>query len=214
MKLVGVAVAAALLLWLPQAGASNGRASASCAFTARFQGEEYWGRYATVRPVPGVVLGTAVSPPCGGEKPWRIEVGQLDQIQPETAVVSTDSEIILVRRSIRQIPPEVQRYLEPPPCNSQDEPIDIQGTWLGILSAKGRTELDLSPPYDVTLDVETASSPAYERAEITVRVPKSLGKPISRRDIKRSLWKGGQIRVVARCVNESFRATYVEAYPA
>ncbi len=185
----------------------------SCAYNATFRGAEYLGRYPIVQPVPGKSLGVATVPPCDGGEPGQLEVAQLDEVDPAIAVVSVDAEILLIAVAVEQVPPEVSRYLAPPSCNVRDEPIELFGTWLGILGADGNTEADLLTPYDIFLRVDEASSPRYERAELTVRVPGWLGKPLSRADLEASLSEGGDIRVVAECADGGYVAREVEAFP-
>lgn len=75
------------------------------------------------------------------------------------------------------------------------------------------TEVDLVPPYDVTLLAEKGSPPRYARAYLTVRVPAALGRPLDRVDVESSLWEGGTISVTARCEGGALVATDVEAGP-
>jgi hypothetical protein len=82
----------------------------------------------------------------------------------------------------------------------------LSGPWLGILGADGKTELDLIPPYDLFIHVADASNARYKRAQLTVRVPPSFGRPISHADIENSLWKGGSIAITAGCDGSGFVA--------
>ena len=91
--------------------------------------------------------------------------------------------------------------------------MQISGRWLGIVGADGSTELDLNPPYDVRIRVNAASLAAYERAELTIRVPPSLGRPLTRRDIESSLWRGGTLKTTVTCNDGEFVASSIEAAP-
>ncbi|CAN5247476.1 hypothetical protein BH20ACT24_BH20ACT24_04430 [soil metagenome] len=207
------AIALGAVVFSARDRSTNEASSAACALIATFEGSEYEGSSPTVHPVPGEVLGVATVPSCDGAEPWELEVARLDEVDPTIAVVSADAEILLISTTIQAVPSEVARYLEPPSCDPADEPLELRGTWLGILGADGRTEVDLQTPYDITLRVDEASSSRYERAELTVRVPESLGKPLSRADLEASLWEGGDIRVVAECADGGHVAREVEAFP-
>jgi len=203
---------------------SDGRFS--CAYTATFDGRDYSGQYTVTRPIPGEQMGTATTPPCGEDGEGdEFEVFRVDTVDPEVAVTTAGGEIILVSIELQKMPVELRRYFMPPPCDPADEPVEVLGTWIGILGADGNTEVDLKPPYDVYVEVREASADAYERADITVRVPESLGMPLTREDVEESLWKGGDIRIVATCLEgpytaqdgrygeDGYLAQEVEAYP-
>ena len=92
----------------------------------------------------------------------------------------------------------------------------IRAQWLWQqpgLGADGHTELDLAPPYDVHIFVQETTSPRYERAFLTIRVPEELGRPLTRDDIHSSLWEGGTIEFTAGCNNGRYVALRVVAYP-
>jgi hypothetical protein len=205
---------------------TDGEGYSSCGSTATFRGVEYGERYIVVRPVPGEALGTATVPQCGEGPALEVTVYRVDGVEPDVAVVAGDGEHLFINTDLDKLPKELRRYTAPPPCNPADEPVELRGTWLGIFGADRKTEVDLLPPYDVYLRVAETSSPAYERVEsITVRVPESLGTPITHEDVVRSLWQGGDIRVVARCLSgpytakdglpaeDGFEATEIEVFP-
>jgi hypothetical protein len=200
--------------------------SLSCAYNATFDGREYGGQHTVTRPTPGERVGTATTPPCGSNGEGdEFEVFRVDTVDPEVAVTTAGGEIILVSIELQKMPVELRRYFMPPPCDPADEPVELLGTWIGILGADGNTEVDMKPPYDVYVEVREASADAYERADITVRVPESLGMPLTREDVEESLWKGGDIRIVATCLEgpysaqdgrygeDGYLAQEIEAYP-
>jgi len=86
-----------------------------------------------------------------------------------------------------------------PSCDAGDTPLRLEGEWLGILGADGNTELDLLPPYDVDIRVRDASSDRYLRSLLTVRVPPTLGHPISHLDVRTALWKPGTLAAQVHC---------------
>lgn len=191
----------------------------SCAFMVFFRGATYVGRQAILQPEPGDFVGNALLPQCsdggGGPVPdEEISVVTLPGVDPEIAVVwSGNPGTILVNEDLTRLPAEAQRYFERPACRPDHEPIELIGPWWGILGADGDTELDLLPPYDLELLVRRASDPTYERFDLYVRVPPSVGKPLTKEDIRTSLWEGGSIAITARCEGDRFVAEDVKSYP-
>jgi hypothetical protein len=173
-----------------------------------------------VAPVEGELLGDAVLPGCddiGGQKSSPpdevIQVSVISGISPEVALFwhgVTDR--VLVRDGTGPLPPELQELLETPSCRPGDVPIQLEGLWLGIHDGDD-TEVDLLPPYQVDMQVVHASAPVYERAYLTIEVPKQTGRPLSPADLERSLRRGGSISVRARCAGEGFVAESVKALP-
>jgi len=196
------------------------RGSGMCAFVVHFRGHAYDAVQVSVEPIPGRSLGEAVLPGCNdtgdaSPKPDEyLEVAELPGVDPNIAVVwSTAPDRIFVRQGLDALPPEVAQLVHAPPCDPQDAPLLLHGPWLGILGANGETELDLLPPYDIGMLVQQASAPGYERSHLKIRVPESLGRPLTHEDVESSLWKGGTISVTATCVEGGFVAQQVEAFP-
>jgi hypothetical protein len=192
----------------------------SCALIVTFRGERYVGRQVLVEPPMGEGLGEAVIPACndsnGGDSVGeeRIPIVELNGTDPSVAVVwEGQPSSILVREDIDALPPELQTYFERPVCDPSRESIHLFGQWVGIIEPDGTTEVDLIPPYDLELLVSEASSPEYRGADITVRVPASAGRLVSKKDIRTSLWKGGSIDMTVRCARDRLLADTVETYP-
>jgi hypothetical protein len=165
-------------------------------------------------------LGEAVIPACndsnGGDSVGeeRIPIVELKGTDPSVAVVwEGQPSSILVREDIDALPSELQTYFERPVCDPSRESIRLFGQWVGIIEPDGTTEVDLIPPYDLELLVSEASSPEYRGADMTVRVPASAGRLVSKEDIHTSLWKGGSIEMTVRCAGDRFLADTVETYP-
>jgi Family of unknown function (DUF6281) len=183
-----------------------------------FRGHRYTGYDAVVRPVPGEILGEALLPACNdtnaadpvGDE--RIKVARIPGVDPDVAVVWGTETILVVEGTGAPLPETISRYLERPTCDPSDEPIELSGTWLGILGADGNTEVDLDPPYDVEMYAASSSAATYARAELSVRVPVSLGRPISSDDVRNSLWEGGRIEVTATGDGDGFVARNVAAF--
>jgi Family of unknown function (DUF6281) len=206
---------------LKPAGSSNRAGSAgdaSCALLVRFRGAVYEGLNVEVAPSEGDSLGSGVLPACddghGASADEEIELAEVEGVSPDIAVSWPGRwDVVLVRRGVA-LPPEIEGLRKAPSCEPRDAPIELSGPWDGILGADGETELDLEPPYDVYVIVDEASEPRYERAYLTVRVPRSLGKPITRDDIRASLWEGGTIAARVHCSGDGgFAAEAVEALP-
>ena len=210
---------------LAACGGSSGEtgtegSNASCALDVRYRGESYGGVTVRVAPREGARLGFALLPFCHDTRkrneasPEQIPIARLPGVSPKLALVWVGrSDMVLVREAtMKRLPPEVARLLDPPGCDRKDAPIRLFGEWLGILGADGNTEVDLVAPYNVQVFVKDASARRYERAFLTVRVPTSLRRPITRDDVRSSLWKGGTIEFSTRCRGSSYIAERVRAY--
>ena len=191
--------------------------AASCAFVVNFGGHHYDAIQVNIEPIPGEPLGAATSPACddlgdtSAQPDQPIQVAEFPGFDPDVALVWLDNtETIFVRRGMIPLPREIAKLLFPPGCDPVVEPISLAGPWLSILGADGNTEVDLAPPYDIGLLVQESSAFRYERAHLTIRVPASLGRPLTREDVRSSLWEGGTIAVTARCEEGRFIADKVE----
>lgn len=224
-------LAATVLCVLGGAGCGGGEAAdngaranvaASCAFVVEYGGHRYLGNAAPVKPVEGKLLGTATMPGCQDTPnvpvpdDAEVEVAEIEGVDRAIAImIRGRDETVLLREDVdpQRLPPQLTRLLSAPRCNSGARSVEVSGRWLGILGADGRTELDLDPPYDVRIRVSEASVAAYERAEINVRVPMALGRPLTRSDIESSLWGGGTLKATVSCRDGSFVASSVTAVP-
>lgn len=121
---------------------------------------------------------------------------------------------MLIREDVDydRLPSALARLLRAPKCDPGDAPIQLAGPWLGIIGADGHTELDMAPPYDLEINVAESSAERYERAYLTVRVPAELGRPLTRADIRSSLWEGGTISLRVSCRAGRYLAERVEAH--
>jgi hypothetical protein len=199
-------------------GGSGG--AGSCAALVRYHGATYVGEGVRVAPVAAGPAGTAIEPPCqdtpgGSSGPQTIRVLRIQGVSPHVALIWAGIDhVVLVRRSLgSHLPKRLRRLFEAPSCRIADAPIRLRGRWDGILGANGKTELDMRPPYDVTMKVADASSRRYLHAFLTVRVPAALGRPLSEADIHRSLGKGGTIAITATCAGGRYVAQRVRAFP-
>jgi hypothetical protein len=191
------------------------RSANSCALRARLDGRWYLAN-GGIRVIPtyGEPLGTAVVPPCEGGDGFRIEAVTIVGVSPEVAFASPSrEETIFIAEGTASLPPELKRFRRQPRCANPDVSILLDGPWLGIIGPDGRTEIDLVPPYRVSMRVDEASDPRYERVFLTIYVGSNLGHPLSREDIRSSLWEGGSLAVTATCVDKQFWAEHVTASP-
>jgi hypothetical protein len=169
-------------------------------------------------PPEGEILGTAILPPCNDtdgadEEAEEFEVARLPGVSPEVALVWPGRyDMILVSEGTRRLPKEIRKLMTAPSCDPDATPIRLYGTWLGILGADDKTELDLVGPYDLEMLVSQASPDDYVGANLFVRVPESLGKPLTHDDVEMSLWEGGDIEIMADCSRRGFSAVRVEAF--
>jgi Family of unknown function (DUF6281) len=214
---IGLGVAAVVLTRAPTGGSGG---AGACAALARYHGAIYIGQAVHIAPVAAGAAGTAVVPSCadtpgGASGPQTIRVLRIRGVPPHVALIWAGiDDVVLVRRSLgSHLPKALRRLLEAPSCRSGDAPIKLRGPWDGILGANGKTEVDLRPPYDVTMKVAGASSRRYLHAFLTVRVPAALGRPLSGTDIHRSLGKGGTIAITATCAGGRYVAQRVRAFP-
>lgn len=219
---VGVAAGIALLIGAVSCGGDTvtETSDASCAFVVYFRDQLYDAVTVKISPEEGEPLGVARLPGCDDtndgepEPDEEIPVSRFPGVSPDRAVIWTGShDTVFVREGTERVPPELGRLLEAPSCDEGDAPITLNGPWLGILGADGNTELDLEPPYDIDLFVDEASSETYERAYLTVRVPPAAGQPLTRDDVKASLWEGGTIELTTNCDGGRFVALTAEAHP-
>jgi hypothetical protein len=195
-------------------------AEASCAFLVNWEGRSYEALGVNVSPLVGRSLGSGQSPACNDtgpetqpEKPERVPLAVLRGARPRDALVAVGyDQLVLVRSSLDEVPEAVHRLLVAPRCTSAED-LFLRGRWLGILSANGRTETDLKPPYVLDIHVHQASKPCYLRAFLKIRVPARLGEPITRDEVENYLWHDGDIKTRVRCVRGQYVAEKVDARP-
>jgi hypothetical protein len=212
---LGVGAATAILLHIPSANRGIGNGSGGCALRVQFRGTIYSGRTVEIVPERGPRVGSAVIPDCGpGGGPQTIQVARLRGVSPNVALVWVGSnDTILVRNGANRLPTAVTRLFTAPTCRRRDAPIHLAGPWLGILAANGRTELTMRPPYDLEILAARATPSRYRRALLTIRVPASLGRPLTEQDIHSVLDKGGSITITATCGDGRYLAQQVRARP-
>ena len=182
---------------------------ASCGFVVSYEGRTYAGAGVEVAPREGRPVGTGLLLGCNdGEE--EIKLAEVDGVSPDIALAwRGHGDTVLIRKGIEydRLPRALARLQQAPACASGDEPIELSGPWLGIIGS------DLAPPYDLEIYVEESSAKRYARAFLTVRVPARLGLPLTRADIRSSLWRGGTISLTIECREGRYLAERVEARP-
>lgn len=139
-------------------------------------------------------------------------MGSSETAAPEIALAwHANPATVFVAPGVEREPPELRRLMRAPRCDPRDEPIDLVGPWLGILGTDGRG--DPEPPYALEILVEETTAPRYERAFLSVRVPERLGRPLTRSDVRSSLWEGGKLELTVGCENGRYVAERVSAHP-
>lgn len=191
-------------------------AEGDCARISAYEGRTYAGQGVRVAPREGDLIGKGVLLGCddgGGRVPdEEIELAEIKGVLPKTAVAwHGDPSAVFVSESVDRLPPQLRQPLRAPKCDPRDEPIDLAGAWLGIVGTDGRG--DPEPPFGLELLVQETTTPRYERAFLTVRVPEELGRPLTRSDIRSSLWEGGTIDLTVRCEDGRYVAERVSAHP-
>ena len=193
---------------------------AACAFLVDYEGRIYAGWGVQVAPREVRPVGTGVLLGCddgnGASRDEKIELAEIDGVSPAVALAwRGHGDTVLIRDGIDydRLPPALSRLQQAPRCAPRDEPIQLSGPWLGITGLDGRREREVVPPYHLEIYVEESSAKRYERAFLSVRVPARLGRPLTRADIRSSLWEGGTIEVGVGCANGRYVAKRVEAKP-
>lgn len=193
----------------------SGPGGGACALGARLEGRSYYANGGfRVIPTPGEALGTASVPDCEGDGGYTFQAMSIDGVPPEVAFVDPEREdIIFVAEDISSLPPELVPFRSEPACVEGDAPLRLRGLWLGIIGPHEKTEVDLLPPYRLEMRVDDASAPRYERTFLTIRVAGDAGRLLTRNDLRRSLWEGGDLSVTVTCRQRRFFATTAAAYP-
>ena len=183
--------------------------------TAAFEGRRYVANGGlNIIPEYGRYLGKAHIPPCNGGEGFEIDAYAIAGTRPTVAFASPRYEdVLFLHRSLASLPPELEELRSPPRCLGNDAPITLSGPWLGIIGPGGETEMDLVPPYALTMRVEEAIPDLYSATFLRVQVGPELGQPLDREDVRSVLWEGGTLSVTASCRDGTFWAETVDARP-
>jgi hypothetical protein len=192
-----------------------GGAAGSCGLVVHFGGRTYGGNGVQVQPRPGRPVGVGVIPGCNDGEPaasLHVHLATIPGVPARIALQAREwNDAVFVNWTQRPLPRAVTHLFHAPTCRAADAPIRLRGPWRGILKPDGTTELTMVPPYDVNLLVRESSVARYARAFLTVRVPPRLGRPLTRQDIRVSLWKQGHISATVTCSGGRYVATAISA---
>jgi hypothetical protein len=185
------------------------------AMRARLDGSSYFGS-GDIHTIPsyGDPLGIATMQPCQGEAGFSFEAFSIVGVRAEIAFASPRYEnLVFIAEGTHGTLPWLERLRREPACGERDEPITLEGPWLGILGPHNETEIDLVPPYKLSMRVDESSPSGYERTFLTIHVGRDAGRPLTRRDVEDSLQQGGSLSVTAICRDRDFWAGEVDAPP-
>ena len=189
--------------------AAGGGAAGACAAIVEFRGRTYDGVAVNRAPEVGESLGDGTFPPCNdtpgsSEGATTSEVARIKGVDPDRAIVvlGRARDTVWVR-SGSGLPDELQALMAKPKC--EDEGVfTLAGDWLGIPDPG----TDMVPPYRLQMYVTKASagSDRYQDAQLSVRVNDATKNPVTKQDLKTSLWQGGTMRADVHCDDGAFVA--------
>lgn len=188
----------------------GGGGNASCAAVIEYDGHTYWGRGDLKRdPATTGREVTAVIPACddtGGQDPAvgdeSVRVSELVDVPLATGFLWQDA--VYVREGSR-LPPTTDAWFRAQRCDTAGA-FELVADWLGVTSPhEPRFDGDLRPPY--RLEVRVTDGPKeYVGTSIVLRADGATDPGLGPRDVKQSLWKGGQVAARVTCDEGRFRA--------
>ena len=195
-------------------GSVSGVDGASCAAVLDYQGHRYLGHGDLLRDPPTTGrLETGSVPGCddggGAESARTVRVAELAGIPTRHAVLVED---VLYIRTGRALPIRARKWFVAPVCQTRGR-FRLRGDWISVQGPREvRFDGDIRPPY--RLGVHVARGPEkYLGATIQIHATRSTRPTLGPRDVKSSLWKGGDIVAVVRCTHHDFLATALESTP-
>lgn len=205
-----VALTCVALVSCTTGGGGAGTGSAACPAAVVYQKHTYLGHGEVKRePATSGRLIEGMLPSCddsGGQDPVEpdrpVQVAELADVPLETAFLWNGSVYI---RNGRELPAAAQIWFRAPRCISAGE-FDLTADWLGVTGPnRPRFDGDLRPPYRVEVHV-TKGPRKYIGTTIRVHADASTDPGLGTRDVKRSLWKGGEIVAHVSCARGRFQA--------
>lgn len=200
-------------------GEGGGGGEASCAAVIEYAGHTYWGRGGLTRdPATTGRVVPAVMPVCddsGGQDPptapeQPVRVAELDGVPLSTAFLWSGT---IYARHGRELPASTDVWFRKQRCTSDGE-FDLTADWLGVTGPrKVRFDGDLRPPY--RLEVHVTDGPVtYVGTTIRLHADAATQPALRPRDVKESLWQGGQVAARVRCEGGRFRALSLVVPPS
>lgn len=194
-------------------GQSSGTSSTSCAAVIVHDGREYWGT-APVKRDPDTTrrLVTGVMPACddtGGQEPAEpaehVKVAELADVPITTAFLWQNT--AFVRRG-SELPAVTRPWFHAPRCTTVGD-FDMTADWLGVMGPhEPRSDGDVRLPY--RLEVHVVDGPSrYVGATLHVHADRATDPALGPRDVRASLWHGGQVAARVDCVDGRFHVLSV-----
>ncbi len=181
--------------------------SGSCADVATFAGHRYHG-YGELqrRPATAGDAGSATRLGCddggGAAEDGTMAVTELRDLALDRAFLGHGQ---LYVRDDLPFPAAARAWFEPTRCETP-QPFTLTGMWLGVEAhRKVRFDGDLRPPYRLSAWVTTGPQ-AYVDTRVRVRADRHTHPALGPADVKRSLWKGGEITAQVHCDGGHFVA--------
>ncbi|CAN5141327.1 hypothetical protein BH18ACT9_BH18ACT9_02890 [soil metagenome] len=135
----------------------------------------------------------------------RVEIEELRALTLDEGFLVNGQ--VYLPQDAEELPAAARAWFEVTTCEDHGA-FEVSGTWLGVTSAREtRFDGDLRPPYRVTLRV-TQGPERYVDNRVTVRADEQTEPQLGPRDVKRSLWEGGD--VVAQLYREDGRFVAAE----
>ena len=187
----------------------NSGRSGSCAAVVEYRGHTYWGHGPVKRdPATTGHMVRGVLPGCddsGGRRDVEdepVRLAELADVPVETAVLMDGA--VYVRHG-RALPAAARVWFRARRCTSAAAFV-LTADWLGVTGPrKPRFDGDLRPPY--RLEVHVTGGPArYVGSTVQLDADTATEPRLRPRDVKSSLWKGGQVAARIACVDGRFHA--------
>ncbi len=100
-----------------------------------------------------------------------------------------------------------------PRCTSDGE-FELTADWLGVTGPKKvRFDGDLRPPYRLRVHVTEGPAEVRRHHDPGARRRRDRARALGPRDVKESLWQGGQVAARVQCVHGRFRAVSLAVPP-
>lgn len=185
-----------------------------CGASLSYEGHHYIG-YGDIlkQPSLGPEVGSGSMDPCSGGGPGqRVTVTAIRHVPVAHAIFVAGD--VYVRKG-EPLPQRLQSAFHQPRCSTRGR-FAVKGKWLGILGSRSpHGGAVVKAPYAVRVGVEHTSPGAQKYAgyTLTIHVDNAIRPPITRSDIRHSLWRGGTLRAVAHCVNSRFVVESLAATP-
>jgi hypothetical protein len=187
---------------------------ASCAALLDFAGHRYSGHGDLMRePATTGHTASGVAPGCddgNGAAPHRtVDVQELADVPMDRAVLVEGTIYV---RTDTPLPEETRTWFEQPTCRTEGS-FELRGTWLSVRGPhEPRFDGDLRPPYRLEMHVRTGP-PDYARTTVTVRATADTDPLLGRKDVKTSLWEGGDVIAQVTCQDDRFVASALASTP-